>query len=74
MDAKARRQKRREDDAISSLNTAIDAINLAKEALSMTPATVAFGSASILLTMIRVRFLFFGGPPHTHVQPGLHGQ
>ena len=40
------------------LNSAIDAINLAKEASSITPAKVAFGAAGILLTMIKVRFLF----------------
>jgi hypothetical protein len=47
----------RRDGALPSLNVAIEAMNLAKEALSMTPAKAAFGSVSILLTMIRVGFL-----------------
>ena len=56
MDANSRRQKR-QDNASSLLNLAIEAMNLAKEVSSMTPAKAVFGSVSILLTMIRVRFL-----------------
>ena len=33
---------------------AIEAMNLAKEVSSITPAKAVFGSVSILLTMIRV--------------------
>ena len=40
--------------ALSPLDVAIDALNLAKEASSITPAKTAFGSASVLLTTIRV--------------------
>ena len=58
MDANSKRQKR-QDNALSLLNTAIEAMNLAKEVSSMTPAKAVFGSVSILLTMIRVRFLYF---------------
>ena len=36
------------------LNTAIKAINLAKEVSCMTPVKAAVGSARIILTMIRV--------------------
>ena len=43
------------DGALSSLNAAIEVLNLAKEVSSVTPAKVVFGSVSILLTMIRVR-------------------
>ena len=39
------------------MNAAIDAMNLAKEAMGMIPAKAAFGTASVLLTMIRVGFL-----------------
>jgi hypothetical protein len=46
-----------QDDALSSLNVAIDALNLAKEASTITPAKAAFGSTSVLLTTIRVGFL-----------------
>jgi len=42
------------DKSLSSLNIAIEALNLAKEAASVTPAKAVFGSVSILLTMIRV--------------------
>ena len=55
MDADSQRQKRRED-ALSLLNMAIEAVNLAKEVSSITPAKAVFGSVGVLLTMIRVRF------------------
>ena len=60
MDAKPQRQKRREN-ALSLLNVAIEAMDLAKEVSSATPAKAVFGSVSVLLTMIKVRFL----PPPT---------
>ena len=53
MSTNSKRPNRREG-ILSSLNMAIDAMNLAKEATSMTPAKGVFGSVSILLTMIRV--------------------
>ena len=56
MAAKSKQPKGR-DGTLSSLNVAIEALNLAKEASSVTPAKAVFGSVSILLTMIRVRFL-----------------
>ena len=55
MATKPQRSKGR-DGTLSSLNVAIEALNLAKEAASFTPAKAAFGSVSILLTMIRVCF------------------
>ena len=58
MDAKFQRPKER-DNVISSLNVAVEAVNLAKEVSSITPAKAVFGSVSVLLTMIRVRFLLF---------------
>lgn len=58
MDANSRWPKR-QDGVISSLNVAIEAMNLAKEASSLTPAKAVFGSASVLVTMIRVCFLFW---------------
>ena len=45
---------KRQDNAIPLLNAAVEAMNLAKEVSSMTPAKAVFGSVSILLTMIRV--------------------
>ena len=58
MDPNRHRQKRR-DRALPLLNAAIKAMDLAKEASSGTPAAAAFGSVSILLTTIRVRFSLF---------------
>jgi hypothetical protein len=55
MEADAQRQKRRAN-VLSSLNVAIEALNLAKEVSSITPAKVVFGSVSIIITMIRVGF------------------
>jgi hypothetical protein len=51
------RSRRRQDVTISSLNMAIEAMNLAKEVSSMTPAKAVFGSVSIILTVIRVSLL-----------------
>jgi len=58
MTASFQRPKGREG-VPSSLNVAIDALNLAKEVSSIMPAKAAFGTASILLTMIRVNFRTF---------------
>jgi hypothetical protein len=53
--------QRRRDGVLSSLNVAIEAMNLAKEVSSMTPAKAVFGSVSILLTMVQVCCLLFSG-------------
>ena len=53
MDPNARRQKRR-DTALSSLNTAIEALALAKEISRTASAKAVFGSVSVILTMIKV--------------------
>ena len=55
MDTKPQQPKGR-GGTLSSLNVAIETMNLAKEISSITPAKAVFGSVSILLTMIRVRF------------------
>jgi len=47
-------QPRGREGAISALNAAIEALNLMKEVASVTPAKAAFGSVSVLLTMIKV--------------------
>ena len=56
MVATSQRQSRWEG-IISLLNAAIEAVNLAKEASGITPAKIAFASAGVLLTMIKVCFL-----------------
>ena len=58
MTDKSKRPKGR-DGVLSLLNVAIDGLNLAKELSSVTPAQAAFGSVTVLLTMIRVSFLIF---------------
>ena len=56
MDPGPQRQRRR-DTVLSSLTVAIEAINTAKDALSITPAKAALSSVVVILTMIRVGFL-----------------
>ena len=43
------------DGAFSLLNAAIEALNLANDLSSITPAKAVFASVGIILTMIRVR-------------------
>ena len=66
MDIKSQRQEGR-NSALSSLNMAIEALNLAKEISNATPVNAVFGSVSVLLTIIRVRFLFYHEVFHVHV-------
>ena len=47
-------QAKGRDDALSSLNTAVNVLNRAGGATSVTQARAAFTSAGILLAMIRV--------------------
>jgi len=56
MDIETQQQKRR-DNLLSSLNAAIDAMNLAGGISDIVPAKAVFGTVSVILTMIRVRFL-----------------
>jgi len=70
MEEKSQRPRDREG-VISLLNATIEALNLAKEISSITPAKAAFASVSVLLTMTRVRFFFFrDGPLQIHIYPG----
>ena len=54
MDTDSKRQKRREN-GLSLMDAASEAMNLAKEILSITPAKAVFGTASVLLKTIKVR-------------------
>lgn len=54
--AKSERPKGR-DNTLSLLNLAIEASNVTKEVLSITPAKAVCGFVSVILTMIRVGFL-----------------
>jgi len=58
MDANAQPQNHR-DNVLSSLNAAIEAMNLAGGISSVTPAKAVFGTVSVILTMIRAGFLLF---------------
>ena len=58
MKAESQQPKEREG-IISALTAAIEAMNLAKEISSITPAKAVFGSVSVILTMIKVSLLFF---------------
>jgi len=58
MDANPQRPKER-DGTLSSLNVTIETLNLAKEISGIEPAKAVFGSVSVLLTMVRVRFFLF---------------
>ena len=46
---------------VSTLNVSIEAMNLAKEISSVTPAKAVFGSVSVVLAMIKVRSVLFCG-------------
>ena len=71
MDADSKLQKR----ALLLLNAAIKAVNIVKDVSGIAPATPVFCAVIILLTLIRVCFLFFSdGLFRLHVQPGLYGQ
>ena len=60
------------DGVLSSLNTAIDTLNLAKEAASVTQAKAAFTSAGVLLTMIRVGSFRFKSVDYRLTYTGLN--
>ena len=63
------------DGVLSSLNMAIDGLNLAKELSSITPAKAVCGAAAVLLTMIRVSSLLLcDGIHQVHTYSGHHGQ
>ena len=54
-------QPKEQKGVISALNGFIEVFNLAKEISSNTPAKAVFGSASVLLAMIRVSLLAIVG-------------
>jgi len=72
MAATSQRPSRR-GDIISLFNAAIEAVNFAKEASSITPAKAAFASAGILLTMIKVCFILCDEMFQVYTQPGIDG-
>ena len=57
MEAQSQRSKGQKA-AISALNRAVKAMDLVEKTSSIAPAKTIFGTASKLLTLIRVCFLF----------------
>jgi len=63
MEVGSQRPKER-GDAISALNTAIQTLNLAKDAPAINaPAKTVFGSVSVILSTIRVGFILVSCRP-----------
>ena len=68
------------DGILSALDVFIQVLNIAKDTCGIPPAQIAFDSAGVLLTMIRVRILQLCEnrlPTHSHLEhdgqrPGLH--
>ena len=58
MPPKSQRPKEREG-VLSALDVAVETLNIAKEVSTITPAKAVFGSASVVLTMIKVSLLLF---------------
>ena len=56
MKAESQRPKER-GGVVSALDLAIEALNLAKEVSSVTPAKAVFGSVSVILMMIKVSLI-----------------
>ena len=54
--ASAPQRPKGRDGVISALNVFIQVLDIAKDTCGIPPAQIAFGSASVVLTMIRVRF------------------
>ena len=55
----AEQQPKERKDAVLALDAAIEALNLAGELPSITPAKVVFGSVGVILIMIKVSLLIF---------------
>ena len=74
MATKSQKSKTR-DGLLSSLDVAIDVLNLAKEISNATPAKAVFGSVGTLLAMIKVcSTLFRDDESPSQIYSGLHGQ
>jgi hypothetical protein len=62
------------DLVLPTLDVFIQVLSIAKDTCGIPPAQIAFGSASVLLSVIRVHFLLCGDELLTHVYPGHVGQ
>jgi len=59
MATKSQRPTQGREGAVSTLNAAIEAMDLAEKISSITPAKAVFGTVAVLLTIIKVCFLLF---------------
>ena len=66
-------QPKGRDGVLSTLDVFIQCLNLAKDTCGIPPAQIAFGSASVLLTMIRVCSPLCTTELLTHVSLGHDG-
>ena len=74
MDSKLPQPKNR-DNSLSALNVAIDAFILARILSDIPAAQAVFGTLSVVLTMVRVRFpLFLDSELLFYAYSGLPGQ
>jgi hypothetical protein len=73
--ASASQQQKGHDRVLPTLDVFIQALSIAKDTCGIPPAQVAFGSAGVLLAMIRARFPYLceNGLP-AHVSLGHDGQ
>jgi hypothetical protein len=62
------------DVFLPTLDVFIQVLSIAKDTCGIPPAQIAFGSAGVLLTMIRVHSLFCEDELLTHVYLGHDGQ
>jgi hypothetical protein len=69
----SRRQEAR-DRVLPTLDVFIQVLGIAKDTCGIPPAQIAFGSAGVLLNMIRVYSLFCEGEQPTHAHLGHVGQ
>ena len=68
-------QPKGRDGALSALDVVIKTLDLAKESCGILPAQAVFGSASAILTMIRVGLIrFYTMSPPVYICLGLHGK
>ena len=73
--ASTSQQQTGRDRVLPTLDVFIQVLSIAKDTCGIPPAQIAFGSASVLLSMIRARFpLLSNDALLTPVYPGYDGQ
>lgn len=65
---------KRPDSVVTSLNVAIDALNITKDILGSTPAKAVCGPISVILTMIKARSLYLRQSIRAEPRSGLDDQ